>query len=80
MASSALTLIAAPFLLFAVVKSAMVIRKNSERLETPEFREKFGTLTEGYRTEHTIGRYWTPIILTRWGNLSIILVVLSDNT
>ncbi len=78
MASSALTVIAAPILLYAVVKMGLIIRENSERLETREFREKFGTLTEGYRTEHTIGRYWTVITLTRWGTLSIILVVLSE--
>jgi hypothetical protein len=78
MASSALAVTSALFLPFAIVKIILVIRKHSEELETSKFREKYGTLTEGLRTDKIIGRYWTVITLVRWATLGIILVVLRD--
>jgi len=78
MCSSTLAVACAAFLLFAIFRTFYVIKNNIEKLETPEFKAKFGTLTEGLRTEHTIGRYWTIITLVRWATLCVIVVVLSD--
>jgi hypothetical protein len=78
MSSSALAVSSTGVLIFAIFSTLFVIKNNIEKLETPEFREKFGTLTAGLRTEHLIGRYWTIITLVRWTTLCVIVVVLSD--
>jgi len=78
MSSSALAVSSTGVLIFAIFSTLFVIKNNIEKLETPEFREKFGTLTAGLRTEHLIGRYWTIITLVRWATLCVIVVVLSD--
>ena len=78
MCSSTLAVASASFLLFAIFRTFFVIKNNIEILETPKFKDKFGTLTEGLRTEYYIGRYWTIITLVRWVTLCSIVVVLSD--
>jgi hypothetical protein len=76
--SSALAVGSAAFLLYAVIRMTLIIRKNSDSLESPEFEAKFGTLTKGLWTKSTIGRYWTVITLVRWATLCVIVVGLSD--
>jgi len=65
-------------LLFAIIMSALIIRKNSDKLDTPEFIQKFGVLTDGLLTMNAIARYWTVLTLVRWLTLCVIIIVLDD--
>ena len=76
--SSSLSLASGPFLLIAIIKSALIIRKNSEKLDTPDFIQKYGVLTEGLFTMNAIARYWTVLTLVRWLTLCVIIIVLDD--
>ena len=76
--SSSLALAAGPFFLFAIIMSALIIRKNSDKLDTPEFIQKFGVLTDGLFTMNAIARYWTVLTLVRWLTLCVIIIVLDD--
>lgn len=43
-------------------------------LESPYFKQNYGTLTEGLRLNSFIAVYWNIIILLRW-TLTIIVIV-----
>jgi hypothetical protein len=52
---------------------------NLGKLETKVFKEKYGPMIEGQNHNSKIGRYWQPIILTRWLIVNIIMVILKDS-
>ena len=65
----------------STVMNASVVYKYSKlnQLESEEFKNKYGTLTEGLNLRTTAGKYWNVITLMRWNVLSVVLVVLRDH-
>lgn len=59
---------------------SFIIRKNdkAEALDTLEFKETYGTITEGLTLSGPAGKYWIIYVLIRWTIVSIILVALRD--
>ena len=48
------------------------------RLESIQFKERFGELVQGLNTKGKLGAYWNVVVLIRWLITAIILVVLRD--
>jgi hypothetical protein len=48
----------------------------NQNIESIEFKEKFGELTEGLNTNGIGGKYWNLFILIRWQVTVVILVAL----
>ena len=76
--NSLLTISSAVLGHFSILIIYRCIKKNQGMLETIEFKNKFGALTEGLNVNTRIGRYWNVIFLTRWLLTLIVMVTLRD--
>ena len=48
-------------------------------MDSLEYKEKYGTLTEGLNTKTAIGTYWNVLILIRWLYTTAVLILLRDH-
>ena len=69
-----------PLTLVAVILVIWITYKSykEDKIESEEFKGKFGTLTEGFNTKTKIGVFWNSLILIRWTITNLILLVLKD--
>lgn len=62
-----------------VVVLAGIIKGNTDKLKSPQFKQRYGTaLTEGLTLKGLVGTYWVPLMLVRWSLMTAILVLPRD--
>ena len=79
--SSVMSIVVAVGLLIAIGTFVKILKKqkNQEGFGTSEYKEKYGTLTEGLSTKTAIGTYWNVLILIRWLYTTAVLILLRDH-
>jgi hypothetical protein len=80
--SSVMSVIVGLGLLVAISVLAKILKqqRGQDGLERAEYKEKYGTLTEGFSTKTAIGTYWNVLILIRWIYTTAVLISLRDHS
>ena len=80
--SSVMTIVVGLGLVIAIGVFAKILKQQRGQggFEKPEYKEKYGTLTEGFSTKTAIGTYWNVLILIRWLYTTAVLISLRDHS
>lgn len=80
--SSVMTIVVGLGLIIAIGVFAKILKQHrgQDGLDKPEYKEKYGTLTEGFSTKTAIGTYWNVLILIRWLYTTAVLISLRDHS
>lgn len=74
------TIIMSACILSIVVLAGIIYSYNkSGMIDSDEFIESYGSLTEGLRTKGALGRYWNILVLIRWLATNAILICLREH-
>jgi hypothetical protein len=76
-----MTIVVAVGLMVAIGVFVKILRQERGRdgFGKDEYKEKYGTLTEGFNTKTAIGTYWNVFILIRWLYTTAVLILLRDH-
>jgi len=79
--SSVISIVIAVGLLIAIGLFTKILyqKRKQDTLDSLEYKEKYGTLTEGLSTKTAIGTYWNVLILIRWLYTTAVLILLRDH-
>jgi hypothetical protein len=79
--SSVISIVVAVVLLIAIGLFTKILyqQRKQDSLDSLEYKEKYGTLTEGLSTKTAIGTYWNVLILIRWLYTTAVLILLRDH-
>jgi hypothetical protein len=79
--SSVMSIVVAIVLLISIALFVKILNKQrgKDGFDSPEYKDKYGTLTEGLSTKTTIGTFWNVLILIRWVYTTVLLIYLRDH-
>ena len=80
--SSVMTIVVGLGLMIAIGVFGKILQQHrgQDGLDKPEYKEKYGTLTEGFSTKTAIGTYWNVLIHIRWLYTTAVLISLRDHS